>query len=62
MFYIRVLHDATNFGKFYLLPEIHKQLFDVPRRPVMSNCGTPTQKCSEFLDQHLKKVMQKGWS
>ena len=53
---------ATNFGKLYLLPKIHKRLFDVPGRPVISNCGTPTEKCSEFLDHHLKKVMQKGWS
>ena len=50
---------ATNFGKLYLLPKIHKRLFDVPGRPVISNCGTPTEKCSEFLDHHLKKVMQK---
>ena len=53
---------ATNFGKLYLLPKIHKRLFDVHGRPVISNCGTPTEKCSEFLDHHLKKVMQKGWS
>ena len=53
---------ATNFGKIYLLPKIHKRLFDVPGRPVISNCGTPTEKCSEFLDHHLIKVMQKGWS
>ena len=53
---------ATNFGKLYLLPKIHKRLFDVPGRPVISNCGTPTEKCSEFLDHHLKKVMQKGCS
>ena len=53
---------ATNFGKLYLLPKIHKRLFDVPGTPAISNCGTPTEKCSEFLDHHLKKVMQKGWS
>ena len=53
---------ATNFGKLYLLSKIHMQLFDVSRRPVISNCGTPTEKCSEFLDHHLKKVMQNGWS
>ena len=53
---------ATNFGKLYLLPKIHKRLFDVPGRPVISNCGTATEKYSEFLDHHLKKVMQNGWS
>ena len=53
---------ATNFGKLYLLPKIHKRLYNVPGRPVISNCGTPTEKCSEFLDFHLKPVMQNSWS
>ena len=53
---------ATNFGKFYLLPKIPKRLFNVPGRPVISNCGTPTEKCSEFLDYHLKPVMKISWS
>ena len=53
---------ARNFGKLHLLPKFHKRLFDVPGRPVISNCGTLTEKCSEFLDHHLKKVMQNGWS
>ena len=35
---------------------------NVPGRPVISNCGTPTEKASEFLDYHLKPVMQKSWS
>ena len=52
---------ATNFGKLYLLLKIHKQLFDVSGIPVIFNCCTPTEKCSEFLDHHLKKVMQKRW-
>ena len=47
---------TTNFGKLYLLPKIQKRLFDVPGRPVISNCGgTPTEKCSEFLDTRMKK-------
>ena len=28
---------ATNLGKMYLLPKIHKRLYDVPERPVISN-------------------------
>ena len=24
--------------------------------------GTPTEKCSEFLDYHLKPLMQRRWS
>ena len=53
---------ATNLGKLYLLPKIHKRLFDVPGRPVISNCGTHTEKVSEFLDHVLKPVMQQSRS
>ena len=53
---------ACNLGELYLLPKIHKKLFNVPGRPVISNCGMPTEKVSEFLDHHLKPVMQKGLS
>ena len=49
---------ATNLGKMYLLPKIHKRLENVPGRPVISNCGTPTEKVSEFLDSQLNGVMQ----
>ena len=31
---------ATNLGKLYLLPKIHKRLFDVPGPPVIPNCRT----------------------
>ena len=41
---------ANNLRKMYLLPKIHKRLYDVPGRPVISNCGTPTEKASKFLD------------
>ena len=53
---------STNLGKPYLLPKIHKRLSDIPGRPVISNCGTPTEKASEFVDFHLKPIMQNGWS
>ena len=39
---------------------IYKCLFDVPGRPVISNCGTPTEKVSEFLDHLLKAVMRQS--
>ena len=54
--------EVTNLGKLYLLPKIHKCLANVPGRPVISNCATPTEKASEFLDHHLNPVMQKGKS
>ena len=53
---------ACNLGKLYLLPKSHKRLFNVHGRPVISNCGTPAEKVSEFLDHHIKPVMQKGLS
>ena len=46
----------------YLLPKIHKSLFDVPGHPVNSNCGTTTEIVSEFLDHHLQPVMKGGRS
>ena len=56
--YVTIEHKkATNLGKMYLLPEIHKRLYDVPGRPVISNCETPTEKTSGFLDNLLKEVM-----
>ena len=49
---------ATNLGKLYFLPKIHKRLSAVPGRPVISNCGTPTEKVSEYVDYILKPTMQ----
>ena len=46
----------------YLLPKIDRRLYDVPGRPVISNCGTSNEKVSEFLDYLLKPVMQEGES
>ena len=46
----------------YLLPKIHKWLYNVPGRPIISNCCTPTEKVSEFLDHHFQLVMKSGKS
>ena len=53
---------STNLGKLYFLPKIHKILSAVSARPFISNCDTPTEKASEFVDFHLKPIMQTGWS
>ena len=53
---------TCNLGKLYLLPKIHKRLSNVPGRPVISNCGAPTEKVSEFLESHMQPIMRKGWS
>ena len=53
---------ATNLGKLYFLPKIHKRLSAVPGRPVISSCDTPTEKVAEYLDYILKPIMQESWS
>ena len=53
---------STNLEKLHFWSKIHKRLRDIPGRPVFSNCGTPTEKASEFVDFHLKPIMQNGWS
>ena len=53
---------ATDLDKLYLLPKIHKPLFEVPGKPVISNCGTSTEEVPEFLNSELKSVMQEDWS
>ena len=56
------LKKASNVGKLYLLPKIHKRLSNVLGHLLISNCGTPTEKVSEFLDHHLQPVMKEGKS
>ena len=45
-------------GRFYLLTKIHKRLLDAPGRPVISNCGTPTEGMSEFVDFHIQPIIE----
>ena len=59
---LRMSMKIFNLKKLYLLPKIHKRLHNVPGRPVISNCGRPTEKASEFLDYHLKPIIQRGKS
>ena len=54
--------NITNLGNLNLRSKIHKHLFDVPGWPVISNCGTATEKVSEFLDHVLKLIMQQKGS
>ena len=39
---------TANLGNLYLLSKIHTRFSNVPGRPVISNCSTPTEKASEF--------------
>ena len=45
----------NRIGRFYLLPKIHKRLVNVPVN-VVSNCGTPTERISEFVDFYLTSL------
>ena len=53
---------ATNLSKLYILPKIHKGLCKVPRRLVISNCRTPIEKVSEFLNHYSQPIMKQGGS
>ena len=43
---------ACNLIKLYILAKIHKRMFNVPVRPVISTCDTLIEKASEYLDSH----------
>ena len=53
-----LIKDAK-FARFYLLPKIHKRLYNLPGRPVISNCGYFTENISSFLDFHLQPIPKK---
>ena len=62
MICIMLFKKTNNLAKLYLLPKIHRWLYNVSGRAVISNGRTPTEKASAFLDFHLKPLMQSGWS
>ena len=43
-------------GRFYILPKIHKQ--GNPGRPIVSSNSHPTERISQFVDYHLKPLVQ----
>ena len=48
--------ENPKFGRFYLLPKIRKRMYEIPGRPVISNCGFYTENISAFLDHQLKPI------
>ena len=44
----------------HFLLKIHKKLHSFPERPVISDCGTPTEKILEFMDNEVKFIMKEG--
>ena len=51
--------NNPKLARFYLLPKIHKRLFNVPGRPVVSHTGFFTERISSFVDFHLQPLAQK---
>ena len=43
-------------GRFYILPKVHKQ--GNPERPIASSNSHPTERSSQFVDHHLKPLVQ----
>ena len=52
-----LLPDHSKPGRFYLLPKIHKE--GNPGRPIISANEHPTEKISEFIDYHLRPLVEK---
>ena len=46
-------------GKFYLLPKIHKSMEKPPGRPIIASNNHPTERLSEYVDEHLKPYIPK---
>ena len=46
-------------ARFYHQPKIHKPTIPVPGRPIVSSCGSPTERISEYVDYHLQPLVAK---
>ena len=50
--------NAIYLGKMYPVLKIYERLYNIPGHLLVSKCGTPTEKMSEFLDHHFQPVMK----
>ena len=48
--------ENPKFGRYYLLLKIQKRMYNIPGRPLISNCGFYTENISAFLDHQLKLI------
>ena len=55
-YFVHDYKNASNLGQLYFFPKIQKRFSNNPGQPVISNCGTPTEKASEFLVVRISKV------
>ena len=51
--YLRPQNPRT--ARFYILPKIHKE--GAPGRPIVSSCGSTTEKISQFIDYYLHPLV-----
>jgi peptide-methionine (R)-S-oxide reductase len=51
--------ESPTPARFYMLPKVHKNMNQPPGRPIMAGNGTPTERISEYVDEHLKKHISK---
>ena len=59
--YIYILYIYIIYIYIYIYIVIYIS-YKLSGRPVISNCGTPTEKVSGFLDRHLQPIMKQGES
>ena len=50
--------NNPKLSRFYLFQKIRKSLYNVPKRPVLSNSRYCSENISAFLEYHLKPVAQ----
>ena len=48
--------ENPKFGRFYLLPKIHKRMYDISGIAVISNCDFYTENIYAFVGHHLKPI------
>ena len=53
--YLRPQKPRTS--RFYILPKIHKD--GIPWRPIVSSCAVPTEGISQYVDFHLRPLVEK---
>ena len=45
-------------AEVYLLPKVHKNIEVPPGKPTMAGNGHPTERISQYVDEHLKQHMK----
>ena len=49
--------DIDRTQQFFLLPKIHKDPLNPPRRPIVSGSGGPTEKISQLVDHFIGQIV-----